>query len=224
MSEAGFLGRLTEEDRAELSRRLSVRSFAPDTVIIEQEDASTDIYMVLDGVARAELRSLKGKTVSYSDIPAGEIFGEIAAIDRGERSATVAALGEVRVGTLGVADFWDMIRTRPSFNEALLHHLAAQSRRLTSRIFEYSVLFIRERLIIELLRSAERLPGGRSAIIRPAPRHHELANRITCHREAVSREMSKLKKLGLIDYADGDRSIRIRKIDALEAMLAETDS
>ena len=70
---------------------------------------------------------------------------------------------------------------------------------MTDRVFEYSTLVVRERVICELLRRADeagRLEGA--ATIIPMPTHGELASAISTHREAVSREMSDLAKRGLI--------------------------
>ena len=48
-----------------------------------------------------------------------------------------------------------MVAARPGLNAILLEHLSAQIRRLTERVFEFSTLAVRDRLIHELLRLAE---------------------------------------------------------------------
>jgi CRP-like cAMP-binding protein len=70
---------------------------------------------------------------------------------------------------------------------------------LTERIFELSALDVRSRLHCELLRLGL-LAGvaGNQARIVQAPTHHELANRIGTHREAVTRELRALAKRGLL--------------------------
>ena len=225
MGEKAFLDRLGPDDKAEVMRRIKRRTFGAGAVIVEQEDRSNELYIVLEGIARAELRSEKGRSVTYRDIGCGEIFGEIAAIDGGERSASVYATGTVIVGALSATDFWDLLCARRGFASAVLLHLTAQCRVMTGRIFEFTVLVMRERLIAELVRSATLLPGSTIvAEIRPGLTHQELANMISCHREAVSREMSKLRKLGLVSYSEGDGAIRIKDLSALNSLLADTDS
>ncbi|MER9865416.1 helix-turn-helix domain-containing protein, partial [Mesorhizobium sp. M0185] len=78
-----------------------------------------------------------------------------------------------------------------TFAWMLLEHLSAQLRRMTERVFEYSTLVVRKRLIVELLHRAEKaaLVDGEVSIS-PAPTHSELAATMSTHREAVSREMS----------------------------------
>jgi CRP-like cAMP-binding protein len=100
---------------------------------------------------------------------------------------------------------------------ALLQHLSGLLRRMTDRVFEFSTLVVRERVICELLRRADEMgqsEGGMTVI--PIPRHFELAATISTHREAVSREMSLLAKKGLIKRRGDNLLLRDRA--ALEAL------
>ena len=96
-------------------------------------------------------------------------------------------------------------------------------RRMTERIYEFSTLVMRKRLVRELLRLAE--PDGSVAArasIRPAqPDFSDLAARISTHREAVSREMSALAKLKLIEKRKG--LLVLPDIGRLEALCHEEE-
>jgi CRP/FNR family transcriptional regulator, cyclic AMP receptor protein len=108
--------------------------------------------------------------------------------------------------------------THPTFAWMLLEHLSAQLRRMTERVFEYSTLVVRKRLIVELLHRAEKaaLVDGEVSIS-PAPTHSELAATMSTHREAVSREMSDLAKRGLIEKR-GSRLL-LHDVSALRALV-----
>ena len=152
----------------------------------------------------------------------GGIFGELAAIDGRPRSATVIGLEPVLVAKLPQGAFREMVRSHPDFTWVLLTHLALQTRRMTERIYEFSTLVMRKRLVRELLRLAE--PDGSVAArasIRPAPTHSDLAARISTHREAVSREMSALAKLKLIEKRKG--LLVLPDIGRLEALCHEEE-
>ena len=114
------------------------------------------------------------------------------------------------------------VRNHPQLAWALLKHLSAQVRRLTERVFEFSTLLVRDRLIHELLRLAEAAggPEGR-AEIRPAPTHFELAHRISSHREMVSREMSALAKAGLVEKREG--ALIFSDLDQLRNLIADAE-
>jgi CRP/FNR family transcriptional regulator, cyclic AMP receptor protein len=60
------------------------------------------------------------------------------------------------------------------------------------------------------------------AVIRPAPTHSEMASRISTHREAVTRELSRLRSLGII--ARQGRTLRVNDLARLEAMVEDLEA
>lgn len=216
MEQSSFLKQLNPEARAELENLIVQKIYDRDEIVIAQEEESCDVFFVTAGSARVTVYSEDGKVVAYRDILEGEIFGELSAIDEMPRSASVIALGELRVGRLDAAKFRALVEDSPSFSWALLRHLASQSRQMTERIFEYSTMLVRERLIAELLRLSEPVQGevGR-AVVQPSPTHFDLATRISTHREAVSREMSKLAKQNLLTKEAG--CLQLHDVERLRA-------
>jgi len=194
-----FLAGLEREDRAELEKQWLVRKYGRDETIIGHDQPGRDVFFVLEGRARATVYSANGKMVAYRDIEPGGIFGELAAIDGKARSASVVALDSLSVACLPAKAFRTLVDTRPGFTWTLLVHMSDQIRRMTERVYEFSTLVVRKRLIRELLRLAgDRDREGAVGSIFPAPTHFELATKISTHREAVSREMSELAKRGLV--------------------------
>lgn len=204
MEQSSFLNQLSPTALAELENLMVQKTYDRDEIVIAQEEESCDVFFVVSGTARATVYSEDGKVVAYRDMLEGDIFGELSAIDEKPRSACVIALGKLRVGRLDAAKFNSLVENSPSFTWALLRHLASQSRHMTERIFEYSTMLVRERLIAELIRLAEPVgEGSDQAVLRPNPTHFDLAIRISTHREAVSREMSKLAKQELVSKETG---------------------
>ena len=166
-----FLGRLAPEDREALQARGVTRRFGKGEQAVGQNDEGGEVFFVLEGRAQATLLSSDGKPVAYRDIRAGAIFGELSAIDGAPRSATVAAASAMTALSLPRAAFRDLVESRPGFAWALMEHFSGQMRRMTERIFEFSTMLARERLVAELLRLAEEhSPGESAAVIAPAPR------------------------------------------------------
>jgi CRP/FNR family cyclic AMP-dependent transcriptional regulator len=199
-----FLSKLGGDDRDALAARWSTRKYARGETIVAHDEAGSDVFFVLEGRVRATVFSEDGRTVAYRDIEPGGIFGELAAIDGKARSATVVALEAANTARLTQAAFRDLVASRSAFAWALLNHLSGQVRRLSERVFEFSTLVVRGRLIRELLRLAEgaNQDAGEISIV-PAPTHYEISARISTHREAVSREMSALAKKKLIKKRAG---------------------
>ena len=72
-------------------------------------------------------------------------------------------------------------------------------------MYEFSTLAVKERIQAETLAigkiSTER--WQKRARIAPAPTHSEIASRVATHREAVTRELSRLARMGLIERTSG---------------------
>lgn len=185
--------------------------------IVAHSDDGRDVYFVLEGRAMVSIYAEDGKVVAYRTLGQGDIFGELSAIDGDPRSASVEALSDVRMLRLTHRAFNDLIDGKGEIARRLILHLVAQSRAMTARIFEFSTMDARRRLIAELLRLAEVQTGP--AAIAPAPTHHDLAARISSHREAVSREMSRLARLDLVKKSGG--VLRIADVSALKGVLAD---
>ena len=213
-----FLDVLSDQDRERLRDRMIESRHQRDDVVISQNDKSFDVFFVLEGTARAQGLSEEGKLVTYREIPEGAIFGELSAIDEHPRSADVVAVGPLTVGRMTQSEFREIVDTDETFRWALLSYMTEQSRIMTGRIFEFSTMVVRDRLIGELLRMAEGFANVNGRVeIQPAPTHFELASRIATHREAVSREMSSLaKKSGVLGKEH--KTLVINDIDALRAL------
>src|SRR5262245_25272902 len=181
-----FLARLRQPELDALARLWTVRSYRHNESIIAHRDSGRDVFFLLEGRARVTLFSESGREIAYRDVGPGEIFGELAGIDGKPRSASVVATEPTRAARLPETAFREMVSSHPVFAWALLSHLSAQLRRMTDRVFEYSTLVVRKRLILELLReAAESEPIDGAPCICPAPSHVELAAKISSHREAV---------------------------------------
>jgi CRP/FNR family transcriptional regulator, cyclic AMP receptor protein len=69
---------------------------------------------------------------------------------------------------------------------------------LDQRLYEATALPMRVRLHAELLRLARRRDDGALTIV-PSPTHQELAFRIGSQREAVSKELARLSRDGVLE-------------------------
>lgn len=187
----------------ELVRRLSDQA----TIIRAREGRtlialganSTSVYLVLEGRAQVTLYSLSGNEFILRDLAAGELFGELSAIDEQPRSASIEALSECVLASIPGAAFREAICATPGAALWLARRLTAQIRGLTEKLFESSSLKVSSRLHCELLRLC--VPDGdtTTAVIDPAPTHAEFAARIGTHREAVTRELSYLSTRGIVE-------------------------
>jgi CRP/FNR family cyclic AMP-dependent transcriptional regulator len=216
-----LFAQLNEAALAAVAADCSMQHYAAGEFVIGHTDTSFDVLLLVSGSARASLYSADGQRVGFHDMPRGMIFGEIAAIDGLPRSASVEAAEASVIARLPRKRFLTLIEENPAFALAVARQLAQHVRRLTTRVFEFSTMAVRQRLWAELLRLAKPVAAGAdTALIGSLPTHAELASRISTHREAVSREMAWLDGQGLTEKQG--RSLLIPSIDRIRGLLDQS--
>jgi CRP/FNR family cyclic AMP-dependent transcriptional regulator len=203
-----------------LAARLNWHRARADERIISRDAADRDVYLVVGGRVQVAAFSAGGKQVTYKEIGAGELFGELAAIDGRVRSADVIALEDSLLASMSPSVFLEMMFAHRIVAEHVLRRLAGSVREMTERVFQLSTLGVRNRVHAELLRLA-RLGAvtGNQARIAPAPRHGDIANRVSTYREQVTRELSRLYSQGLL--ARDGRCLVVCNLYELERMVTE---
>lgn len=199
LARVSLFSALEERELLELARNIRRSAYAPGEMVVQHLDDDDDVYIILSGSLIASIISPEGREVAFDVMIAGEYFGEIAAIDGGGRSASVAALVDAEVGLISGNRFRELVGQHPKISSALVRDLVARIRRLTERNYENIALRIKHRVQLELLRLANRAgvlhDGG---VLTPAPTHAQIAARVGANREAVTREISALVKIGFI--------------------------
>jgi CRP-like cAMP-binding protein len=201
-----------------IQRRCTWQYYKTGETIIANLDASSDVFFVVEGDVRVTIHAVSGKAVSFLDLGPGTVFGEYPAIDGGVRSASVEALTNCRVASMLGNAFQDLLQQEPEVAQALLPQLVARIRALTMRVYEFSTLAANNRVQAELLRLAKPAPReGKAARIVPAPTHADIASRISTQRETVTRELSRLARIGVIERCSG--AIIVKDVDRLAQMV-----
>jgi CRP-like cAMP-binding protein len=201
-------------------KHCSWRRYEPGELIVDYLDASDEVFFVSIGEVCVTIYSLAGKAVSFRNLGSGEIFGEYAAIDGEPRCASVEARTSCLVASMSGTSFQQLLLSEPHVAQALIKSLVRNVRTLTKRVYEFSTLAVNNRIQAELLRLASLgQREGNSARLEPAPTHSEIASRISTHREAVSRELNRLSRIGIIERQNG--ALIVRDLGRLAAMLHE---
>ena len=116
-------------------------------------------------------------------------------------AADVVAVETLRAALFLSGDFLELIEAHSAVGLAVSRMLLRQLRSATGRMVERLILTAAGRVRAELLRLA-RDEDGR-LVIRSPPSWAALAVRIHTARETVSREVSKMERLGQIRREDG---------------------
>lgn len=187
---------------------------------LRHDDPSTDVSFLASGKVRVIIYSAEGKAVIFKDLRPGAMLGEIAAIDRKARTASVECIEPSTMASLTAHEFHKLLTREPTIAVATLLHLAAEVRRLSERVLEFSTLAVQNRIQAELLRLATEAGQQQGpALLSPAPSLADIADRVSTHREAVSRELSRLASAGLLRREGG--RLRITDVERLRQLVRE---
>lgn len=208
---------LPYQEQEKINSLCDWKNVAAGQEILHEDDKTTDVFFVAEGGVSAKSFSPHGKEVTFIDIEAGDLFGEFSAIDGELRSATVTTTTQSLIGRITARQFKSILNSYPEFGFEFAAHLVGKIRKLSNRVYEFTALNVRCRLHLELLRMCDKNTQTNTAIIDPAPTHYELATHISTHREAVSREISRLVSLGILETSG--RTYTISDYQRLEALV-----
>ncbi|MDX1738474.1 MAG: Crp/Fnr family transcriptional regulator [Alphaproteobacteria bacterium] len=220
LSNITFLKDLDQQAIQDWEARCKWQEFAPNDQIIDRNSDSEDVYFIIRGTARVLNYSISGREISFDDIQAGSIFGELSALDGQPRSANVIAISTTEVASLSPHAFKELLSAHPSVALHLMQRLSSVIRTSVERIMDLSTLGANNRVYAEILRLARngRISGIESRID-PVPNHSDIASRVSTTRETVARVFSELSKKGLISKVKN--TLVVQNLDYLQEMVEE---
>ena len=211
---------LDDEALGLVSSLVKWKQYQEGTEIIPYMSANDEVYFIASGAVRVTIFSFSGKEISYQELGPGKMFGELSAIDQSPRTANVIALESALIGIISGRDYWMLIERYPSVAAATMKRLASMIRFLIDRVYQYGALDVKDRVRMEVLRLArENMSNEDTADITNFPTHQEIANRVNTHREAVTRELNELTRMGLIEQ--NRRVLTVKTVAGLTELLAE---
>jgi CRP/FNR family cyclic AMP-dependent transcriptional regulator len=195
-----ILSSLTPGARRALAAHCQWRQCGRRQQIVGHQDDSRTVYFLTAGKAHAAIFSENGKRVAFRDIAAGDIFGELSAIDGQPQAATVEAVTKCTVAAMSADAFWQLLCTEPAVMADLLKRVTSQARILSRKLFDLATLPVGRRIQAELLRlgeSATTTVG--KAVLYPAPSDADIAAQVGSTRETVNRELGEMIAAGVVE-------------------------
>lgn len=201
---------LPPHERVALAGRMRPRRFARDEVIFHRDDPAAHLFVIVAGTVKISLPDENGREVVVGIQRGGDIFGDLALFDDAPRSATVTAITETEVLTLGRQDFLAALERYPAAMREMLAHLARTVRRSSGRVEDLVFLDLGGRVAKCLLDISE-LTGGKQQLDMT---QEDLAAFVGATRVSVNRALADLEKRKAIRI--GRRHIEILDPAALQ--------
>ena len=177
--------------------------YQADQVIVMEQDWGESIFLLHRGLAKVRTYTADGDEVVMSLLGAGDVFGEMVALDGSVRSADVVALTPLQLVKLRVPPFKSLLQENTVFALALARLQVSRLRDLNRR-FALQTGDATTRLLDALAYLARKssVSNDPQALI-PALPQRELALLAGLARETASRTLSKLRARGTVSELDG---------------------
>lgn len=209
---------LPEEAVAAILARCKRRTLQDGEYLYRQGDSGDALYGVVKGRIRVGNTSPDGRELLVMLAERGEWIGEISLFDEGPRSQDAYAVGEVEVLAIAKQDFDALLADCPELYRHFLPMLCKKLRLALSYVESAMLYPLSARVAKHLLgldeHYAELGEDGERSVKLP---QDDLAKMLGVSRQAVSRELKRLEKAGIIAVAYG----RVKICDA-EALARET--
>ena len=199
---------LTAEQLGEISALARVRAFAARAVVVNQGEPARALYAILRGRLKVASCGPDGRDTVLGIMAEGEVFGEVALLDGGLRSATCTAVEPCELLVIEREQFLQLLESSPAIAVKLLDVLAQRLRRLSQRSEDAAFLDVPSRLARSLLDLATRF-GERarapSQDIRITLKlsQQELGDLVGATRESVNKHLGEWTRQGIVKLQGG---------------------
>jgi CRP-like cAMP-binding protein len=207
----GALDELVARSRIERCRR--------GKTIFRRGSAGSAMMAVLSGSVKICTTSSGGKEAVLNVIGPGQVFGEIAVLDGGPRTADAVALVDSDILVVDRRDFMPVVRAHPDLAQRLLEVLCSRLRKTSEQLEDAFFLDIAGRLAKTLLRPAAGATGGRPIVAVLTQR--ELGEMIGTSRETINKQLHAWQRQGIVRVKKGE--IEVRRPDVLRELARQAE-
>lgn len=188
---------LSDEQAEVLKGRSRIRSFAPNTIVVNEGDDGSSLFVVQSGSLKVFLTDNVGREVTLSLLDPGDYFGELALLDDAPRSASVIALTRSEVLQIPRVAFLALIEAHPACMQIVVRNLVGRIRTLTESVRSLALVDVFGRIsrIFDSLAVEEDGVG----IIDRRLTQQDLANMVGASREMVNRILRDMVSGGYVE-------------------------
>ncbi|MBB5706884.1 Crp/Fnr family transcriptional regulator [Sphingopyxis panaciterrulae] len=197
---------LTVEDWADIAGRAVEVRFARGKELLSQGEAGDSLLILTEGSARVSMLTANGREIVLAYAEPGAVLGEIALLDGGERTASVAATSAGTALQLGRNAMRDFVTSHPDFAWSLMQQLARRLRTADQTIESDRAYASGPRLARYLKRLIRK---DVEASHRVELSQTELGNFAGMSREHINRQLRAWEESGVIALEQG----RVRVLD-----------
>ena len=191
--------------------------FHKDQIIYYQGDPGTAMYVVATGSVKMVLLSeASGAEVLVAVVKAGEHFGELAILDGGSRSVTAIAAQATEVLAIHREELLAFLSERGDAAVQVARSLSLRLRRVTELLADLAFLSLLTRVAKCVCHLAVEAPGRPDGSATITVTQAALAEMVGATREAVNKQLARLRALGIIATRRGQ--VQVLSLEKLRAV------
>ena len=215
-----LLGQLSSDEIDTLLHFARTERYAGGDEIYAKGSPGESMMAVLRGTAKMTSISRDGKEIVLNIMHPGEIFGEIALLDGGARSADAIAMTDCEILILQRRDFMPILKKRTDICLILLRILCQRLRQTSEQVEDVLFRHLESRVAKVLLNLAHTtaLHNVSGSPVELHVSQQELGNMAGGTRESVNKIEQSWRKEGWIERNKG--TIVLRDVAAIERLIA----
>ncbi len=186
---------LSKEALTEIEQHGTVKSYKKNTVVINQDDETYSLYVILSGSVKVFVSGEDGREAVLNHQQAGDYFGDLAMIDKQPRVASVMTMEMSKFMIISREDFLSCLSKNPEIAINLIKPMTSRIRMLAKNVSSLALLDVYGRVARTLLEQAE-LQGD--VLVTDKLTQQEIADMVGASRAMVSRILKDLKEGGYI--------------------------
>ena len=109
------------------------RTYPDGETIVNEGETGDRMYIIQRGKVSVS-RRVEGREVTIATLGAGDVFGEMAIFEKTVRTATVHAVGEVRILSIDKKGFLRKVHEDPSLAYRVLQQMSQRIRQLSEEL------------------------------------------------------------------------------------------
>ena len=218
LGRTSLFGALEEADRKAVAQEMRETTFNAGQSIFARGDPGRDIYLVTAGRVRLSVLTAEGRELSFAHAEPGQVFGEIAVLDGGARTADATAVTKVTALTLSKGALTRLIEQRAVVREAVIRFLCNRVREADHQLEGIALYPIEVRLarfFLAASRQKGELKPGTKVVIDLPISQSELALLIGASRPKVNAALALLEDGGAIDRKESRFTCDIDELEAI---------
>jgi CRP/FNR family transcriptional regulator, cyclic AMP receptor protein len=184
--------------------------------LFSKGDPGVSLYAVISGTVKMSISSSEGRNAILNIIGPGEIFGEMALLDGGSRSADAIANSNCELFVIDRREFIPFVKSQPALAMKFIELLCERLRRTSDQVEQIILLNLPGRLASALLRLTEKNklePQGRTIAIT----QQEISEMVGMTRESINKQLRAWAARDWVRLEHG--AIVVLKVEPLQTLV-----